>query len=178
MEKLLENQKRLIEVAQATQLKHDTHHMSGFDSDFTEFPINSYVLLDHPAGNRPKMKTRLKGSFQVVNSIGSKYTIQNLLDGKNFDTHISNLRPFNFDSSRTDPKEVAMHDQQEFVLHRVIGHKGDKTRRKTMEFLVQWEGFGPESDSWEPYANLRDTEKLIDYLNLNGLKALIPQRHK
>jgi len=100
-----------------------------------------------------------------------------LLDGTNFDTHISNLRPFNYDTSRTDPKVVAMHDQQEFVLEEILAHKGDRHRRGTMEFLVRWEGFGPEHDSWEPYANLRHTEKLIDYLSQNRLKTLIPQTH-
>jgi hypothetical protein len=178
MENMLQCQKRLIEVAQATQLEKDSHHMSGFDPAFTEYPVNSYVLLDHPEGNRPKLSTKLKGPYQVINLIGSRYTIQNLLTGKNFDTHITNLRPFNYDSSRTDPKEVAMHDQHEFVLHEVIAHRGDRYRRSAMEFLVRWEGFGPEFDSWEPYSNLRDTEKLITYLSANRLKALIPQKHK
>jgi transposase InsO family protein len=178
MENMLHNQRRLIEIAQATQLKKDTHHMSGYDPDFTEFPINSYVLLDHPEGDRPKLNTKLKGPYQVVNLIGSTYTIQDLLTGKNFDTHISNLRPFNHDTSRTDPKEVAMHDQQEYVLDSVLDHRGEKSRRKTMEFLVRWEGFGPEFDSWEPYSNLRDTEKLLVYLLANRLKTLIPQKHK
>jgi hypothetical protein len=178
MEQLLSSQKRLIEVAQATQEKHDTHHMSGFDPDFSEYPINSYVLLDHPEGNRPKLNTRLKGPYQVVNFIGSTYTIQDLLTGKNFDTHITNLRPFNYDTSRTDPKEVAMHDQQEFVLGDVLAHRGDKNRRQTMEIEVRWEGFGPEHNSWEPYSNLRHTEKLIAYLSANRLKSLIPQAHR
>jgi transposase InsO family protein len=178
MEQMLQNQRRLIEVAQATQLKKDTHHMSGFDPDFTEYPVNSYVLLDHPEGNRPKLNTKLKGPYQVINITGSVYTIQDLLSGKNFDTHISNIRPFNYDASRTDPKEVAMHDQQEFVLSEVLAHRGDKTRRSSMEFLVRWEGFGPEFDSWEPYANLRDTEKLLIYLSANRLRTLIAQKHK
>jgi transposase InsO family protein len=178
MENMLLNQRRLIEVAQATQLKKDLHHMSGYDPDFTEFPVNSYVLLDHPEGNRPKLNAKLKGPYQVVNLIGSTYTIQDLLSGKNFDTHISNLRPFNYDTSRTDPKDVAMHDQQEYVLEKVITHRGEKSRRKSMEFLVRWEGFGPEFDSWEPYTNLRDTEQLLVYLSSNKLKTLIPQKHK
>lgn len=177
MENLLAKQKVLLEIAQETQRKHDTHHMSGFDPEFTEYPINSYVLLNHPEGDRPKLKTKLKGPYQVVNRVGSTYTIQDLLNGKNFDTHISNLVPFNYDTSRTDPKEVAMHDQEEFVLHKVLAHRGDKFRRKTMEFKVRWEGFGPEFDSWEPYSNLRDTDKLLSYLLQNKLKSLIPQKH-
>jgi hypothetical protein len=113
-----------------------------------------------------------------VNIIGSKYTIQDLLTGKNFDTHISNLVPFNYDTTRTDPKVVAMHDQEEFVIQEVLAHRGEKSRRKTMEFKIRWEGFGPEFDTWEPYANLRDTDELLLYLNRNRLKSLIPLKHR
>ena len=178
MSGLLSRQATLIEVAQETQSKFDSHHMSGFDPDFTEFPVNSYVLLEHPNGARSKFQTRKQGPYQVINIIGSTYTIQDLLSGKNFDTHISNLTPFNYDSTRVDPKEIAMHDSQEFVLDVILDHRGDRTRRKTMEFKVRWLGFTPEYDSWEPYANLRDTDKLLQYLRSNKLKSLIPNKFK
>jgi len=175
MEKLLIQQATLIEVAQATQAKHDSHHLSTFDPAFTEYPINSYVLLDPPEGRRPKLQTRKKGPYQVINSIGPKYVLQDLLSGKNFETHISNLHPFNFDATRTDPVEVSMNDNQEFLIEDILGHRGDKTRRSTMEFLVQWEGFAESYNSWEPYANLRDTAKLSEYLAANRMKALLPR---
>ena len=175
MEKLLKQQSTLIEVAQATQLKHDSHHLSTFDPAFTEFPINSYVLLEPPEGRRPKLQTRKKGPFQVVNFIGPKYVLQDLLSGKNFETHISNLSPFNYDESRTDPVDVAMQDTQEFLIEDILSHRGDRTRRSTMEFLVKWEGFKESYNSWEPYANLRDTIKLTEYLSTHRLKSLLPK---
>lgn len=178
MEELLAQQARLIEVAQATQSKHDTHHMSTFDSDYTEFPINSYVLVEPPEGKRPKLQTRKKGPYQVVNFIGSKYTLQDLITKKSFDIHISNLYPFNYDNSRTDPKDVAMHDEQEFYIDTILAHRGDRYQRKRMEFLVKWQGYSDDANSWEPFHNLRDTEQLISYLSNNRLKSLIPAKHK
>ncbi len=175
MERLLTKQAALIVIAQETQLKHDSHHMSTFEKNFTEFPINSYVLLDPPEGNRPKLQTRKKGPFQVVNIVGSKYVLQDLLSGKNFETHVSNLSPFNHDNIRTDPTEVAMHDEQEFLIDTILAHRGDRTRRSTMEFKVRWLGFGDTYDSWEPYANLRDTASLTEYLSANRLKSLLPK---
>lgn len=175
MTRMLAQQASLIEVAQETQLKHDTHHLSSYDPDFTEYPINSYVLFNSPAGDRPKLQTRKKGPFQVVNVNGSVYALQDLLTGKNFDTHISNLSPFNFDATRTDPTTVAQHDEQEFLIEDILDHRGDRTRRSTMEFLVRWEGFAASYDSWEPYANLRDTAKLSEYLANNRLRSLIPR---
>ena len=180
MEKLLKAQGDLIKVAQEHQSKHDEYHMSKYESGFTEFPINSYVLLAQPDGERPsnKLKTNLQGPFRIVNINGAKYTIQNLLTSKNMDVHISRLKPFIFDHERTDPKEVAMHDQEEFLIEAITAHRGDRTRRKTMEFKVRWAGYDSSHDTWEPYSNLRDTDQLLDYLKANNLKALINKKHK
>lgn len=178
MDNLLAKQSLLIKVAQETQLSHDSHHLSGFDPNFTEYPINSYVLLNPPEGNRPKLSPRLKGPYRVVNFVGSKYTIQDLLTSKNFDIHISKLSPFNYDETRTDPKTIAMNDAKEFLIDSVISHRGDRSRRATMEFLVKWLGYSDDANSWEPYSNLRDTDQLLDYLRANKLKSLIPNKHK
>ena len=94
------------------------------------------------------------------------------------DVHISRLKPFIYDKERTDPKEVAMHDQEEFVIESILDHRGDRTRRKTMEFKVRWAGFDSTHDSWEPYCNLRDTDQLLAYLRANKLNALINKKHK
>jgi transposase InsO family protein len=136
MSDMLKAQTRLIKVAQETQVALDSHHMSSFDPGFTEFPINSYVLYNHPEGRADKLSMTKRGPYRVVNIQGSQYTIQDLVSEKNFDTHISNLSPFNYDPNRTDPKDVALAEQQEFYVERILNHRGDKTRRKTMEFLV------------------------------------------
>jgi hypothetical protein len=175
MAKLLQQQETLIKVAQATQLKHDSHHLSIFNPELTEYPINSYVLLSHPAGDRPKLQTKKKGPFQVVSFVGPKYVIQDLLSGKNFETHISNLSPFNFDSTRTNPVEVVMHDEQEFIVEDIVGHRGARHRRGSMQFHVKWLGYPDSENTWEPYANLRDTVKLTEYLARNKLRSLIPK---
>ena len=96
------------------------------------------------------------------------------------DVHISTLTPFNYDPSRTDPESVAAHDSLEFTVDSILDHRGDKYRRSTMEFLTRWRGYGPDTDSWEPYNALRDTEALLQYLKnpTNKLKSLIPNKFK
>lgn len=178
LEKMLERQAELIRVAQETQLKHDTHHMSRNDPELTDYPVNSYVLWENPAGGRNKLQTKLQGPFQVVRRVDDDITILDLLTNKEIVTHISNVREFNFDPDRTDPKEVALHSSEEFVIESILEHSGDKTRRNTMQFKVRWLGYGPEHDSWEPYKNLRDTEQLHTYLRANRMTTLIPSKHK
>ena len=69
-----------------------------------------------------------------------------------------------------------MRDNEEFEIDNVITHRGDKTRRKTLQFLVSWRGYAPENDSWESYSELRDTDELHIYLIANKLRSLIPQK--
>jgi transposase InsO family protein len=178
MSDMLKTQTRLIEVAQETQLANDAYHISSFEPGFSEFPINSYVLFNHPEGRASKLSMTKRGPYRVVNIQGSQYTIQDLITERNIDTHISNLSPFNYDPNRTDPKEVAMNEQGEFYVERILNHRGDKTRRKTMEFLVRWRGQGPANDSWEPYSELRDNESLLEYLRENKMRSLINRQHK
>ena len=105
-------------------------------------------------------------------------SVENLITGKPFDTHISALRPFNYDPLRVIPKEIAIQNAQEFHIDRILLHRGDSNRRSTMEFLVRWLGYSEDEDTWEPYNNLRDTDQLINYLKENKLKKLIGVKHK
>ncbi|CAN0457162.1 unnamed protein product, partial [Pylaiella littoralis] len=164
LEQMLDRQKTLIEVARDSQQEFDSHHMSEFDPEFTDYPLQSYVLWAHPGDKRSKLHARYLGPFQVVERSQDAYKIQDLVSGKLHETHISNLKPFNFDPERQQPQEVAQHNSQEFVISEILDHRGDRNRRKTMEFKVRWHGYEPEDDSWEPYSCLRDTEQLHTYL--------------
>jgi len=109
----------------------------------------------------------------------SIYTIEDLVNGKRITTHIHNLRPFNYDPKRTMPLVVAQHNEQEFVVESIVRHRGNRTKRSTMEFKVRWAGFGESCDSWEPYKALLHVDKLHDdYLRANTMRTLIPSAHK
>jgi len=175
---MLERQSELIRVAQETQKEFDTHHMSRNDPELTDFPVNSYVLWSNPAGGRTNIQTKLQGPYQVIRRIDNDLVIQDLLNGKEITTHISNVKEFQFDSDRTIPKEVALHSSEEFHIERILEHLGDKTRRGTLSFKVRWSGYSPDDDTWEPYENLRDSEQLHDYLRANEMVSLIPAKFK
>ena len=65
------------------------------------------------------------------------YTIEEMVNGKRITTHIHNLRPFNYDPERTMPLVIAQHNEQEFVVDSIVGHRGNRTKRSTMEFKVR-----------------------------------------
>jgi transposase InsO family protein len=178
MEQLLDRQRVLIEVAQQTQREFDTHHMSEFDPDFTDYPVLSYVVWEHPEGRRSKIHMKHRGPFQVVGKVADAYTIQDLVNGKTYNTHVTNLRPYSFDEDKQDPEKVAQFNSQEFVIETILEHQGTRDRRGTMSFKVRWQGYGPEADTWEPYSQLRDTEQLHTYLRANRMVSLIPKKFR
>ncbi len=98
LDQMLERQSTLIKVAQDTQREYDSHHMSRNDPELSDFPINSYVLWENPAGGRNKMQTKLQGPYQVVGRQDDDVIIQDLLTHKDVKTHISNVREFLFDN--------------------------------------------------------------------------------
>jgi hypothetical protein len=174
---LLATQSDLIKIAQENQKMSDDQHMANAKPQRTEFPIGDYVLLHHPGERPEKMKTQLQGPYKVVKSNKSSYTIENLVDKKHHTVHITNLRPYYFDPAVIDPAIIAMHDNQEFVIEKVLNHRGDKKLRSSMEFLIKWKGFDDENqNSWEPWSGVRNTEKLHEYLNDNKMKSLINKR--
>ena len=177
LDKMIARQSTLLKVAQKTQSALDSHRIALHDPNYTDYPINSYVLYTAPTGPSDKLELKHRGPYQVVNKLDSIYTIQDLVDGKFITTHINNLREFHYDPERTNPIDIAVQNRGEFFIDSILEHRGDRQRRSTMEFKVRWLGYGPEHDSWEPYKNLAHTEQLILYLVRNRMRSLIPKGH-
>ncbi len=148
-------------MAQKTQSALDSHHIAQHDPNYTDYPINSYVLYT-PTGPNDKLELKHRGPYQVVNKLDSIYTIQDLVD--------DNLCEFHYDPNRTNPIDIAVQNRGEFLIDSVLEHRGDRQRCSTIEFKVRWRGYGPEHDSWEPYKNLAHTEQLILYLVRNRMR--------
>ena len=53
----------------------------------------------------------------------SIYIIEDLVSGKRLTTHIHNLRPFIY-----DPMTVVQHNEQEFIVESILGHRGNRNR--------------------------------------------------
>ena len=144
-----------------------------------EYPVGSYVLVSYPDSPPDKLRTVWQGPMQVVSAVGTKYTVQNLVNYSLYTVYIGRLKKFEYDTRVIDPKVVAMHDMGEFLIDRILDHRGNRsptTRqwiRSSMEFLVKW-GPGGGEDSWEPWHSLLRTDQLHDYLRTHKMKSLIP----
>ena len=144
----------------------------------TTFADNEFVLLEYadgPFGKKPpdKLAMQLAGPFQVVGHTGNEYTIRNLVTLRTQNVFVSRLRPFVYDPNRIVPRIIALKDMNRmFDVRAIVRHKGDLKRKKTLQFLVQWEDQTIE-DSWESWATLRDTQALHAYLRHIGKPQFI-----
>lgn len=82
--------------------------------------------------------------------------------------HVSLLKPYHCKGNYQPPPPAFLDDDGNayWTVHDVIEHRDRRVGRKPVrDFLVKWEGFGPEHNSWEPEANLREDELVADIVD-------------
>ena len=75
--------------------------------------------------------------------------------------HVSLLKPYKrrADGGNYQPPPAQIQDGNVYwAVNTILRHRERKVGRKTIrEFLVSWEGYGPEHDTWEPESSLRES---------------------
>jgi hypothetical protein len=135
----------------------------------SEYPINSYVLVEHRhnslrKGPRSKLLPYRKGPMRVVNSSGSKYVLQDLVTKKNKDYHVKRLVPFNFDPEIHDPLKFALKDETNmFEIEKISHIRGNPSGlKKNIQFKVHWKN--QDQATMEPWRVVRNTVALHNFL--------------
>ena len=100
------------------------------------------------------------------------------MTGKEMDFHLSDMEPFVCDSAVVDPMDVARRDCKEYFVDKILQHRGNPEKSSSMEFEVSWLNYPPDSNTWEPYKNLRQCGPLHVYLAENNLAKLIPTKFR
>jgi len=79
------------------------------------------------------------------------------------------------------PPSPAIVDGEEFyIVDRILRHSEKRCGRSIKtEFLVRWQGYGPEQDTWEPHCNLvTASEAGNDYLAKQQELDVVPAKPK
>ncbi len=92
--------------------------------------------------------------------------------------HVSLLRPYR-DSGTVAPPPLpeVIEGEVEYVVESILNHRVlGAGKRPRKQYLVKWEGYGPEHNSWEPEAHLvRCDEALREYWrDREGAPVLAP----
>ena len=99
-------------------LRTDLLHMTTKEQNIhKKYLPNSYVLVHYRTGLPPtRLRTNWKGPMRVIKGLNSRYTFLDLITGKEKDYHVSDMKPFVFDSALVDPLDIARRDQMEFFI--------------------------------------------------------------
>ena len=62
--------------------------------------------------------------MRVIKGFNSRYTILDPITGKEKDYHVSDMKPFVFNSASVDPLDIARRDQMEFFIEKILDHRG------------------------------------------------------
>ena len=187
---MITKQEVIVKLAQTMQHANDMEHLRKQDTPVTVFTDGAYVLAKYHStdgvvrhrGPPNKFLSNLRGPLKVVGHSDDRDTIRSLITGRDETIHVSELRAFVHAVEATEEslRDIARRDHQgAFVIESIISHKGARYARRIMEFLVRWEGYGPEADEWTPYSELRDTGALHEYLFAQperGFHQMVPRK--
>ena len=113
-----------------------------------------------------------------IKELNSRYILLDLITGKEKDYHVSDMKPFVFDSALVDSLDIARCDQMEFFIEKTFDHRGKLSHRKSLQLFSSWMGYDQSYDAWEPFASLRDSTHLHSYLREKNLTQLIPSKFR
>jgi hypothetical protein len=75
--------------------------------------------------------------MQVISGGNSRYLLRDLVTHQEKEYHVSDMKPFNFDPSTTNPLDVARRDHLEYFVEKVFAHRGNLKFKRNLEFHVR-----------------------------------------
>ena len=90
--------------------------------------------------------------------------------------YVTQIKQVNDNSATTDPADVAREDHLTFFVDEILSFKGDIKRVSTLTFRVKWLRYDETQNTWEPWKELMNNEKLHEYLIKVNLRNLIPRK--
>ena len=114
---MLSSQTTLLDIARQNLTEKDEIHMKTYPTDRSEFDIGTYVLVEHRQnplrrGPSSKLLPFLKGPMRVIAKQDNTYTLQDIVNMRQYDYHIKNLRTFEFDPNPQNPLTYALKDDE------------------------------------------------------------------
>ena len=114
-----------------------------------------FLTLQVPGAK--KLWPRWIGPYEIIAQVGPvAYKLRLPANMKCHDVfHVSLLAEYKATGTVQPPPPELLSDQLEYQVDRVLQHRERKTgRRVKREYLISWEGYGPDHNTWEPESHL------------------------
>jgi transposase InsO family protein len=177
-------QREILDITKDIQQKIDIEHVESINpATLTRFENESFVLVMYPrstiADSRPptKLHSFWRGPLKIISSIGNEYQLLDMVNNTIEKHHVTSLKQFFF-SATTSPREIALTDEQQWDIERIVGHHGDLQKKSTLEFLVKWTGLTEDFNRYLPWKELFYSTQLTDYLHEIGQQKLLPKNRR
>ncbi len=189
--KFTETLLQALSRAKASMAKAQDRQKHYYDKHRKEivFSVGQQVLLNTKnirpeAGTAKKLLPRWIGPFTVTAVIGTN-AVQLSLPGTwkiHNVFHVQLIKPYKSDGTVQPPPPVDwLGNEPLFTVERLLDHRRKKVGRSTViEFLVKWQGYSPEHNSWEPQSNLLTCDELIHayWQSVGQPQLAVPQRKR
>ena len=142
-----------------------------------DLKVNELVLvIPEPTLAKKKLEPRLEGPYKVTQSINTTVTLQSLVSKRVFTKHISNLVRYYLDPKTLPPDQVAMIDDNAYLVGAVLQHTV-ATRNMGPKFLIKWKDYPPEDNTWEPLDHVLNNTIVHQYMRDHKMEKWIPKCH-
>jgi transposase InsO family protein len=157
--------------------KHATYHMAkNYNKNHKNLVLNpgdkAYLRLGAGYKLRGVPKAKLGqqrvGPFEVIRKVGQQAYELRLPPEWRIHPVISvaQLEPFRddpFQRQQPPPAPVMIEGEEYFKVEKVIrAELKGRGRNRRMHYLVRWQGYGPEQDTWVPEEEMELSRELID----------------
>ena len=125
-----------------------------------EFQSGDFVLFQLPKDKpRPtKLTPQFEGPFKVIKQRNNDVECRHLVGDFVTSLHVSRLKLFH--GTETDAYKMALLDNDQFVVKRVLAYRGEPITRTTMEFEVEFEA---GSIIWLPWLSISSTVQFEEF---------------
>lgn len=105
-------------------------------SKFNSYQPGDWVLFDRGPKCHPKMSTRLRGPFEVVQQFKNDVQVRNIVTGAITEFSVSDLEPFFGD--RDTALDAARRDHDQHEVDCILSYRGNHDERTNLQFTVRF----------------------------------------
>jgi hypothetical protein len=161
----------LMETSRRHQAEVDALRLAKVENvEVIGFVSGDLVLLSNRKKGGSKLSVSWTGPWVVRECRTRTYLVESFNERmKAAWVDVSRMKPYIKCSTTEADESVALRDDDTFVVERVVEHAGSGNKRGKLRFLVKWEGYDDEENTWQSSKSLAGVTVFEDYCKVNKL---------
>ena len=123
-------------------------------------------------GKPNKLHTNFTGPYTIEARDKELYALRSSSGRLQNNVSVHLLKPYVYDKMRNNPDLEGLHDNESYLVEKILSHRGTFTKKKQLNIEVKWEGF--DEPTFVPWKNVMYNTHMHQYMRDNGLEKHIP----